>query len=69
MSDFDRRQADHWFGEACRYAQLTGGITGWANAPLDPTFGTTPDAALANIRRLLAEHTAGKAVTGHDHAA
>jgi hypothetical protein len=58
MSDFEQRQATYWHADACRKAELIGGITSYVNAAQNTTarFPLTAEHAIDRIARLLAEY-------------
>lgn len=70
LNTYYRDRSEHWFADACRKAELLGGIEAWANFPLErPAHGIriTPAKAIAEIRRLLAAyHAEAQSVDGGD---
>ena len=55
MSDVNRRQYEHWYADACRKAELIGGITAYVNAARDDDapFPLNPEQAITHIGDLL----------------
>jgi hypothetical protein len=60
VTDFYRDQYEYWFADACRKAELIGGITGWVQATRADTTDRkiTPAKAIARITKLLADFDA-----------
>lgn len=58
MTDFDREQATYWHADACRKAQLIGGITAYVTAAHDTTarLPLTAQDAIDRIAGLLAQY-------------
>ena len=59
MTDAERHQAQYWHADACRKAELIGGITAFVNAAQDTTarHPLTAEQAIDHIARLLTEYT------------